>query len=101
MDELEDGMSKELLEGAAVHMKMELIYQMSPVTLKIHIGPHSQTIQVKGSLRTRYAQNPWQTNRGALPALSVLEITTISSWSLISSLGFKTKAKMNMDWQEE
>ena len=52
---VEEETSKEVLEGATAHMKMELTYQMSPITLKIQSGPHSQTIQGKVSLRTRYA----------------------------------------------
>ena len=51
LDKVEEETSKEVVEGAAAHMKMELTSQMSPVNLKIHSGPHSQTIQVKGSLR--------------------------------------------------
>ena len=55
MGKVEEDMYKEAVEGAAVHMKVELTYQISPVTLKILSWPHSQTIQGKGSLRTRYA----------------------------------------------
>ena len=53
VDKVEEDMSKEIVEGAEAHMKMELTSQMSPVTLNIKSGPHSQTIQGKGSLRTR------------------------------------------------
>ena len=48
MDEVEEDTSNEVVEGAAVHMKMEFKSQMSPVTLKIQSWPNSQTIQ--GSL---------------------------------------------------
>ena len=48
-------------------------------------------------VRTNY----WQIKRGAPPALSVLERTTRTGWSLRSSLGFKTQAEMNLDCQEE
>ena len=75
VDTVEEDTSEEVLEGAAVHMKMELISQMSPVTLKTQSGPHSQTIQVKGSLMTRYAQSSCIIKRGAPPALSVLKLT--------------------------
>ena len=78
VDKVEEEISKEVVEGAASNMKMKLIYHMSPITLKIQSGPHSQTIQGKGSLRTRYAQSSWQIKRGAPPALSVLERKTIA-----------------------
>ena len=74
--EVEEDTSKEVVEGAAVHIKMKLTSQMSPVTLKIQRGPHSQTIQGKLSLRTRYAQISWKIKRGVPPALSVLERRT-------------------------
>ena len=54
-DEVEEEISKEVVEEAVAHVKMELTYHMSPITLKILSGPHSQTIQGKVSLRTRYA----------------------------------------------
>ena len=73
---VEEETSKEVLEGATAHMKMELTYQMSPITLKIQSGPHSKTIEVKGSMRTRYAQTSWKIKIGAPPALSVLERKT-------------------------
>ena len=44
MDTVEEGTAKEVVEEAEAHMKMELTYQMPPVTLKIKSGPHSQTI---------------------------------------------------------
>ena len=69
VDKVKEDTSKEIVEGAAAHMKMELISHMSPVTLKIKSEPHSQTIQGKGSLRTQYAQSSWQIKRGAPPAL--------------------------------
>ena len=59
VDEVEEETSEEVVEGSAAHIKMELTSQMSPITLKIQSGPHSQTIQIKGSLRTRYAQSSW------------------------------------------
>ena len=71
VDELEEDTSKEVVEGAEAHMKMELTYHMSPVTLKIQSGPHYQTIQGKTSLRNRYAQSYRQIKRGAPPDLSV------------------------------
>ena len=52
VDEIEADTSKEVVEGAAAHMKTELTSQMSPVTLKIQSGPYYKTIQGKGSLRT-------------------------------------------------
>ena len=57
--ELEEDMAKEVTEGAEAHMKTELIYQMSPVTLKIQIGTNSQTIQGRQSPRTRCLQSYW------------------------------------------
>ena len=71
--EVEEDTSKEVVEGAAVHIKMKLTSQMSPVTLKIQSGSHSQIIKGKGSLRTRYAQSSWQIKRGAPPFPSVLK----------------------------
>ena len=59
VDKVEEDTSNEVVEGSAAHMKMVLTYQMSPPTLNIHSGLHSQTIQGKGSLRTRYAQSSW------------------------------------------
>ena len=44
VDKVEEDTPKEVVEGAAMHMKMELTSQMSPVTLRIHSWPHSQTI---------------------------------------------------------
>ena len=40
-----------------MHMKMELTSQISPVTLKIQGGTHSQTIQGKLSLRNHFLEN--------------------------------------------
>ena len=45
--EVEEDTSEEVVEGAALHMKMELTSQMSPITLKIQSGPHPQTMQGK------------------------------------------------------
>ena len=45
--EVEEYTSEDVTEGAESHMKMELISHMSPVTLNIQSGPHSQTIQGK------------------------------------------------------
>ena len=41
-------MAKEVMEEAVAHMKMVLTSQMSPVTLNMQIGIHSQTRQGKG-----------------------------------------------------
>ena len=76
VDKVEEDTSNEVAEGAAAHMKMELTYQMSPVTLRITSGIHSQTLQEKGSPRKRYAQSSWKIKRGTPLALSVLERTT-------------------------
>ena len=78
MDEVEEDTSKEIVEGAAAHMKMELTSHMSPVTLKINSEPHSQTIQGKVSSRTRYAQSSWKIKRGTPPDMPVIERTTIT-----------------------
>ena len=56
VENLDEDTADEVLEEAVAHMKMELTSQMSPVTLKIWIGLHSETIQGKVSLRTRYTQ---------------------------------------------
>ena len=48
VDEVLEDTAKEFVEEAAAHIKMELKYQMSPVTLRIQSGPHSQMIQGKG-----------------------------------------------------
>ena len=74
--EVQEETSEEVVEAAAAHMKIELTSQISPVTLKIQSGPHSQTIQVKGSLRTWYAQSSWLIKIGSPPVLSVLKMTT-------------------------
>ena len=79
VDKVEEDTSKEAVEGAAVHMKMELMSHVSPVTLKIPSGPQYQTIQGKGSLSTRYAQSSLQIKIGAPPDLSVMERTTSTS----------------------
>ena len=47
LDKVEEDTSEDSLEGAVAHTKMELISQLSPVTLNIQSGPHSQTIQGK------------------------------------------------------
>ena len=60
VDKVEQNTSKEVVEGAAAHMRMELTSQISPNSLKIQSGLHSQRIQGKGSLRTPYAQSYWQ-----------------------------------------
>ena len=44
VDKVEGNAPNAVVKGAVTHMKMELTYQMSPVTLKIQSGPHSQTI---------------------------------------------------------
>ena len=48
VDKVEEDTSKEAMEGSASHMKMVLTSHMSPVTLNIQSGPHSQKIQGKG-----------------------------------------------------
>ena len=48
MDKVEEDTAKEVVEEAAVHMKMELTYQNSPITLNIKRGVHSQMMQGKG-----------------------------------------------------
>ena len=101
MDKLEEDTDEEVVDEAVAHMKMELTSHMSPVTLRIQSGQHSQTIQGKGSLRTRYAQSSLQIKSGAPPYLSVLKrIIKIGSYIRLS-LGFKMQAKINLDWQEE
>ena len=76
VEEIEEDTYKEVMEGESAHMKIKLTSQMSPVTLKIHSGPHSQTIQGKGSLKTRYTQSSCQIKRGAPPDLSMRERIT-------------------------
>ena len=76
--EVEEDTSKEVVERSKAHIKIELSSQMSTVTLNIYSGPHSQKIQVKGSLRTRYAQSSCKIKRGAPPDLIVLKMTTIN-----------------------
>ena len=73
MDKVEESTSEKVTDGELAHMKMELIYQMSLVTLKIQSGPHPQMIQGRTSLRTWCAQSFWRIKRGAPPALSVLK----------------------------
>ena len=67
--ELDQDAAEEVMEEVVAHMKIELVSQMSPITLKIQSGPHSQTIQGKGSLKTRYTQSSWQIKRGSPPSL--------------------------------
>ena len=92
MERLEEDATEEFVGEAAAHMKTELKYKMSLVTLKIQSGTHSQTIQGRGPLRTWCAQSSWQLKRGAPPSLSVLKSIMIIGKSLISALGFKTQA---------
>ena len=101
MDEVEEDMYNEVVKGAEAHTKIELTSHMSPVTLKIQSWPHSQTIQGKGSLRTRYAQKTWlYKKRRTTVSISSVKynknrlIAQIITW-------FKTQAEMNLDWQEE
>ena len=54
VDEVEEDMAEDIMEEAAAHMKMELISQLSFITLKIQGGPHYLTKQGKVSLRNRY-----------------------------------------------
>ena len=56
VDESEEDTSKELVEGAAVHMKMEFTYQMSPVTLKVHSGD-----AISNDTRKRITEDPVRT----------------------------------------
>ena len=69
VDEVKHNTSKEVVEGAAAHTRMELTSHISPYSLKIQSGLHSQRIQGKGSLRTLYAQSYWQIKIGAPPAM--------------------------------
>ena len=45
VNKIEEDTSEELAEGSAAHIKMEFTSQMSPVTLNIWSGTHSQMIQ--------------------------------------------------------
>ena len=76
VDEVEEETNKAVMEEAAAHMKMELISQMSPVSLKIQSGPHYQTMQGKGSLMTQDAQSSWKIKRGTPTATSVMKRIT-------------------------
>ena len=76
MDELEEDTVKEVVEEVVIHIKMELISQMSPVTLNIQGGPHYQTIQGKVSLRTQYAQTSRRITIGTPTDKSVLKRIT-------------------------
>ena len=62
-------MAKEVLQETVAHMKMELTYKMSLISLKIHSGMYSETIQGKVSPITWCAQSYRRTNRGAPPAV--------------------------------
>ena len=42
--EVEEDTPKEVVERSKEHIKIELSSQMSPVTLNIYSGPHSQKI---------------------------------------------------------
>ena len=59
LDEVKEDTDKDVVEESSTDMKMELMSQMSSVTLKIQIGPYYQMIQRRGSLRTRYGQSFW------------------------------------------
>ena len=48
VDKVKQNTSKEVVEEAAAHMRMELTSQISPNSLKIQSGLHSQRIQGKG-----------------------------------------------------
>ena len=76
VDKVEEETAEEVVEEAASHMKMKLTSHISPVTLKIHSGLHSQTIQGKESLRNRYAQSSYRIKIGAPPDPSVLKRIT-------------------------
>ena len=41
VDEVEEGVVKEVMEELVAHMQMGFKSQMSPVTLKMKSGPHS------------------------------------------------------------
>ena len=48
VDEVEEGVVKEVMEELVAHMQMGFKSQMSPVTLKTKSGPHSWKIQEQG-----------------------------------------------------
>ena len=60
VDEVEKYTAEEVVEEAAAHMKVELKSQTSTVTLDIQSGSQSQTIQGKGSMRTRCTKISWR-----------------------------------------
>ena len=76
VDEVNEYTAKEIAEEASENIKTELISQMSPVSLKIQSGRHSQMIEGRGSLRTICAQSYWQIKIGGPPSLSVLKSIT-------------------------
>ena len=45
VEKVEEDAAKEFVEETAAHIKMGLASQMSPVTLKMHSGPHYQMIK--------------------------------------------------------
>ena len=60
MDKIEEDMLKEVVEGEAAHMKMELTYQMSPVTLNIRWAALSNSIRkriTEDPVRTKFLEN--------------------------------------------
>ena len=61
MDDAEEDTSKEVVEEAVAHMKMELTYQMSPVTLKIQSGAalsnNTRKIITEDLVRTKLLAN--------------------------------------------
>ena len=85
VDKVEEDMSEEVVGEAVAHMKTELTYHMSPGTLRIQSGLHYQTVQGRGSLRTRCAHRYWQIKRGAPTTSSVSSEKDKENW-LISQI---------------
>ena len=56
VDKVEEDTAKKVMKKGSAHIKTELTYHMSPVTLNIQSGLHSKMIQGRGSLRTWCAQ---------------------------------------------
>ena len=63
VDKVEEDVTEEATEEAAVHMKMGFKYKMSPVTLKMQSGPHSQMRQEQGYQRTQYTLSCYRIKR--------------------------------------
>ena len=92
VNKVEEDTDEEGVEEAEAHIKIECKSHMSPVTFNIWSGLHSQTIQGRGSLSTRFTQSSWQIKIVATPALSVMKRITRIGLSLRLSLGFKAQA---------